>query len=279
SFSLFKLGILCFDFLLIEILRRLLAQENLPPAFLLIYAWHPLPVIEFAGSAHMDVIGITLFLTSYFLVSKSWSAAGGCTLALAILTKYIPVFSLPWLMRKTGWKFVAFLLVTMAAVALPYYTSDLRMLDGLIYYYRKWRFNDSLFGALYLWLGGAEPARRAGLAAVLVSTAFCWIARYSFYRSMLIIFGAIILFSPVVHPWYVCWLIPFLVFHRNRAWQFFTGWIALAYLIIHFYPAGVWKHLLWLKLVIYVPLFLGLLLDWLISRLGAEHLRWLRFAR
>jgi alpha-1,6-mannosyltransferase len=263
SFLFFKFGILCFDFLLIEIIRRLLIRENLSPAHLLIYAWHPLAAVEFGSSAHMDVIGISLFMTSYLLVLRgSRKTAGGITLALAVLTKYIPIFSVPWMIRKAGWKFTALFLISLAALTLPFYTSDLRMLDGLLYYYRKWRFNDSLFGLLYIWLGGAEPARKAGMIAVFISAAYCWIARYSFYRAMIIVFGVIILFSPVVHPWYVCWLIPLLVFHRNAGWHFFTGWIALAYLIIHFFPVGVWKQQMWLKLVIYVPLFVALLADW-----------------
>ena len=252
---IFKLGILCFDLLLIEVLRRLLKKENLSPAFLLLYAWHPLPIIEFAGSGHMDVLGISLLLTSYLLLLSTRNSAAGATLAFAALTKYIPVFGVPWMIRKGGWKFLGGLAVALLVLLLPYYTPDLLMIEGLHTYYRKWRFNDSLFGIFYAWFGGAEPARHWGLFFVITTTVLCWVARYSFYRSLFMIYGAIILFSPVVHPWYICWIIPFLVFHPNGPWLFFSGWVALSYLILYLFSAGVWKEVLWLKLLIYVPLY------------------------
>ena len=252
----FKAGILLFDFLLIAVLYVILRVEKLPRTLLLVYAWHPLPVLEFSGSGHMDIIAISLFFLSYLMVLRSQNAAGGVLMSAAILTKYIPIISLPWILPKANWKFVMILIVFAVIAIGIYYTPDLVMLKGIFAFYQKWWFNDSLFSILYKLLGGAEPARLFGGGAILLSAAYCLLKRYSIFQSFLIIYGTILIFSPVVHPWYVCWMIPVLVFHRNIAWLFFSGWIVWAYLIIYLFPVGVWQHVLWLTLLVYVPLFL-----------------------
>jgi hypothetical protein len=257
----FKSFILLFDLLLLEVIRRLLLRENRNPAWLILYGWHPLPIIEFAGSGHMDIIGISCLFLAHLLVQNRRTAVGGVAFAAAVLTKYLPVLAFPWFLKRGKWKFVLAAIITAALLLLQYYTPDLNMFSGVLSYYKKWRFNDSLFGILYDWLGGAEPARIAGMLFTLAAIGLCLWKRFSFYRASFIVFGSVMLFSPVVHPWYLCWILPFLVFHQNRPWIFLCGWIALAYLVRHLFPVGVWKPLLWLKLLIYIPFYLWLLID------------------
>lgn len=268
----FKFGIVLFDFGLILLLQRLLQSEKKDPSLLLLYAWHPLPVIEFAVAGHLDVIAMCLLFLTFWLLQRGLTASSGAILAIATLTKYLPMFSLPWLIRRGGWKMVAAGLLLTVLLGLQYYTPDYRMFSGLFTFYRKWWFNDSLFRILYSLLGGAEPARIAGGLGVLVALGFCWFRKYPVYRSLLIIYGTILVFSPVVHPWYVCWMIPLLAFHQNFAWLFFSGWVAIAYLIRYVYPVGEWSHDDWLLVLVYAPLYSLLLINWIRSRATANAL-------
>ncbi len=251
----FKTCFLLFDFLLIAVIFKLLKLEKLPTSHVLVYAWHPLPVLEFAGSGHMDVIAISLFLSSYLLILRSRENTAGALMAAAILTKYIPVISLPWMLRKWDWKFLIPLTIVSVAVTAQYFSPDLVMLKGIFAFYSKWWFNDSLFSILYEVFGGAEPARLIGGAVACIGAVFCFVKRFSIFRSFIVVYGIILIFSPVVHPWYVCWMIPFLVFHRSLPWLFFSGWVVWAYLIRLLFPVGVWEQVLWLTLLIYIPLF------------------------
>ena len=257
---LFKLVVALFDCLLLFLLRRLLAAEGLSPALLLVYAWHPLAALEFAANGHMDAIAICLMFLSFLLLKKRPSLAGAA-LGAAVLTKYLPAVTLPWTIGKGGWKMALCFIAIIIVLLLQYYTSDLRIFRGLFIFYRKWWFNDSVFGILRLLFGSAEPARLTGAAFALAAGALCLWKRYSGYRSVFLINAVIIVFAPVVHPWYVCWLIPFLVFHRNPAWLFFTCWIATSYLIRTVSPEGIWQHVLWLRLMVYTPLYAWLLRD------------------
>jgi hypothetical protein len=257
----FKAGIAIFDLLLILVLFKLIQFEKLSTAYLLIYAWHPLPIVEFGAAGHIDVVSMALMMLTLYVMQRGFPTMSGISLALATLTKYLPIVAFPWLFLRGRWKFLAGLVVVSALLFWQYYTSP-KMFQGLFTFYRKWWFNDSLFRVLYQLLGGAEPARIFGGAAVLLSFIFCWIKKYPIYRSLLIVIGTIIAFSPVVHPWYICWIIPFLVFHWNSAWLFFSGWIAIAYIVIYVYPVGKWSHDDWLRILVYLPLYVMLLIGW-----------------
>ena len=80
------------------------------------------------------------------------------------------------------------------------------------------------------------------------------------YRVVFTGLGSFLLFTPVVHPWYVCWIVPLLVIIPNRAWIFFSGAVFLSYLVLRGYVAtGVWVEDPLVKLAQYLP-FYGLLL-------------------
>ncbi|PWT87546.1 MAG: hypothetical protein C5B54_12180 [Acidobacteria bacterium] len=266
----FKFGILCFDFLLLECLRRLLIKEGRSPALLLIYAWHPLPIIEFSSSGHMDILGISLLVFSLLWIAYQQNVAAGITLATAAMTKYLPLFAVPWMIPKGRWKFLLAATITAGLFALQFYTPDLRMLDGIHQYYSKWWFNDSMFSLLRHAFSSAEWARRTGILCTVALTLYCMYARFPVYRSLLLIFGMVLVFSPVVHPWYVCWVIPFLVFHMNRAWLFFSGWICISYLIRYLFPVGVWNEPDWLKLLVYVPFYALLIFDFFTAKFSTK---------
>lgn len=259
--AVFKSVILSFDVLLIVVLSLLLRKETISPALLLLYAWHPLPLVEFAGNAHVDIIAMSLMLLAYYCVMRSRPLSAGAVLAAATLTKYIPLLALPWIIKKGRWKVLVSFAIVCFLLVLPFYLQQPNIFGGLFMFYKKWRFNDSLFGVLYDWLGGAEPARIWGGFFTGLVVIFCLSARYSFYRSFLYTYGTMILLSPVVHPWYICWLIPCFAFYPSKPWIFFSGWIAISYLIRFLFPTGEWHEPLWLKLLVYLPFYFLLILQ------------------
>ena len=262
----FKAFIAIFDIGLLGILRRLLLAEKRNAAWLLLYAWHPLPILEFSGSGHMDIMGICLLFAAYLLLRGKRFFLSGIAFACAVLIKYLPAATIPWFWKQGKWKFLISAVTVGSLFVYQYYTPDLKMFAGVMAFYKKWWFNDSLFGILRNLLHGAEPARVAGMCFALIALGFSYGANFSFYRSAFVVFGTVILFSPVVHPWYLCWVLPFLIFHPNKAWLFLSGWIVLAYWIRYLFPSGVWQPVLWLKLLIYVPFYVFLIAEIAISR-------------
>ena len=65
------------------------------PAELLIYAWLPLPVWEFAGNAHIDAAAAGLLALALLVAVRGASVWTGIVLAAATLTKFLPAVVLP----------------------------------------------------------------------------------------------------------------------------------------------------------------------------------------
>ncbi len=91
------------------------------------------------------------------------------------------------------------------------------------------------------------------------------------FKSGLILLGTFLLINPTVHPWYLCWLVPFLAITPNRACVLLTGLIGLSYwILIDYTKSGVWQESNWVKWVEYSPFYLLLIYDWLTAK--KEHL-------
>ena len=115
-----KLGWLALEALAMLALTRLLAQLGRPPAELLLYAWHPLPVWEIAGDGHVDA-GMAAFLV---LALWAWTAgrrlATGTLLAVSVLIKPLTLVALPAFWRRWDWRVPTAFLATAVLVYLPY---------------------------------------------------------------------------------------------------------------------------------------------------------------
>ena len=81
-----------------------LAQAaRLPRYRILLYAWHPLVIVELGISGHLDGLMLPFVLLAFLrmLHSRFWLV--GVSLAIATLIKLYPAIILPALYRKGGW--------------------------------------------------------------------------------------------------------------------------------------------------------------------------------
>ena len=115
-----KVMIAAFDALAIVTLIVLLRVAGRDPAELLIYAWLPLPVWEFAGNAHIDGVIAGLLALALLLAVRGRSIWTGVVLAVATLTKFLPVVVLPAFWRPRDWWLPVAFVVTLVCLYLPY---------------------------------------------------------------------------------------------------------------------------------------------------------------
>ena len=90
------------------------------PAELLIYAWLPLPVWEFAGNAHIDGAAAGLLALALLVAVRGRSIWTGVVLAAATLTKFLPAVVLPAFWRPRDWRLPVAFAATLVAFYLPY---------------------------------------------------------------------------------------------------------------------------------------------------------------
>jgi hypothetical protein len=82
--------------------------------------------------------------------------------------------------------------------------------------------------------------------------------------------GLSLLFSPVVHPWYVCWLLAFLAVEGSAAWLVLSVSVIFArHVYIGYEQSGLWQEAWWPALAVWLPLYLALLIQ-IPSRLPAR---------
>jgi len=95
-----KTAMLAFDALAAGAGLLLLRAAGLPPARVLIYAWNPLVVWEFAGGAHIDAAAAGLSALAILAAVRLRPALAGAALGLAVLCKLLPAALFPALWRR-----------------------------------------------------------------------------------------------------------------------------------------------------------------------------------
>ena len=68
--------------------------------------------------------------------------------------------------------------------------------------------------------------------------------------------------SPVVHPWYVCWLVPFAAVRPSRAALLLSGTVFLSYLVLRRYAVeGIWHEHPAVQFAVYLPVYFVLVTE------------------
>ncbi len=115
-----KLAILGFEAAAMWAMILVLDTAGLPRARILIYAWNPVTLWEFAGSGHVDAITICAIAFALLAGCRSRHGLAGALLGLAVLTKFLPLVLAPALWRRWDWKFPTALCATIIILYLPY---------------------------------------------------------------------------------------------------------------------------------------------------------------
>lgn len=108
-----------FDLSGIVALLLLLRKARLPAARILIYAWQPLPIWEFAGNGHVDAIVIGSVAWALLLATAARPALSAASFAASVLAKLLPAVLMPALWRPRGWRFP----VVTLAIVVAFYAS------------------------------------------------------------------------------------------------------------------------------------------------------------
>ena len=90
-----KATMVLFEALAVWALAQLLTSFGLPRQRILLYAWHPLVVWEFAGSGHVDSIAIAFIALALLARRRNSEIGTGLTVACATLGKVFPFVLFP----------------------------------------------------------------------------------------------------------------------------------------------------------------------------------------
>lgn len=215
-----------FDALAIVALLRLLRMVGRDRAEVLIYAWLPLPIWEFAGNGHIDAAASGLLALALWLAAYGRPASTGVALAAATLTKFLPVVALSAFWRPRDWRLLAVFVLSVGAFYAPYIGIGWRVLGYLGGYVTEEKLGHG--GGIFLLqvLDRIVPLPQwaaAVYATIVLAVLAVLAARFVFTTSLppqpgaravlqarqAAILGAVLLVALSPHyPWYFGWLAP-----------------------------------------------------------------------
>jgi hypothetical protein len=140
----------------------------------------------------------------------------------------------------------------------------------------RWRFNDSIFALLVRWFDNNASRQVYGwvwvlherpkrIATVLLAIMFAWalLRRYSPTRAALTVAGAVLLLSPVVHPWYMTWMVALVCFEFRVAWLALSAFATVSYVAkLSEVQTGVWVDSAFVRWIEYAPFYALLVAEW-----------------
>jgi alpha-1,6-mannosyltransferase len=202
----FVLCDLAIVFVLLDVLRCTRQGQH----WVLAYAWHPLLAIEVAGSGHVDIVGVLLLLVSAASLVRRWRAVATVSFGLAVAVKFLPIVLLPLYWKRVRMRDGALAVIVLGLLYVPFLNHGRIPIGSLGTYVQRFRFNDPVFAALERVLA---PQVVAGLAVLVGLLTAIWMRRKSAEGSSDAFawpMAASLLCAPVVYPWYLLWMLPFL---------------------------------------------------------------------
>lgn len=249
-----------------------LAALRPPPgvrlAAAVLLAWHPLSVIETAGSGHNDPLAIALLLGAIACARSGAALGAGALLGAAAAAKTMPILLAPLfaiaLGRRGAFRFGAGAAAVLAFAYFPFADAGAALFRGLGAYSIDLEFNAGIFALARAAADAAAPPGSAWTIAprllplvLALAAPLVWrLARRDLARAVFFTLAALILVSSQVHPWYLLWLLPFLAVRPSRAWLLFTFLIFVSYETHALARAtGVWSEPLAVRAIQYAPFF------------------------
>ena len=232
-----------FDLLTIVVIAGLLLRLGLRPEQVLLYAWHPLLILELGHSGHIDIVTICFLTLALWarLSDRPWRA--GFLLACAALTKFYALIALPALLfqsRRRDFRLPFATVVTIALAYLPFLSVGPAVFGYLGGYVQE---EGIASGARFyplalvnLWRGGNLPALalpwglpQLGLAQIYAGglllamgtlALWCWLRPVGSLRAIpvriLLLFTVFITLTTPTYPWYSLLVLAFVPFAGKR---------------------------------------------------------------
>jgi hypothetical protein len=287
------------EVILVIILLKILKHFSLNQTRILIYLFNPLVIIETYGSGHIEICGIMLFWMGVYYFYQNKSRYSIIFFALSIMTKFLSFIStIPFLSKKFARQILQMVTICFVII-LPFSWGGVLPVPGLFSYVNRWEFNGAIYKLItagfqfldireYQWMtanlsGHVETFYFSyGFYYKLIALAVLLFVLYdqmrklqaaarftsiNYIRSSFVVTGLLLLLSPTFYPWYLLWIIPFLIFMPNYAWISLTLLMQLSYYVLKNYALlSVWEESPLILCLQYLPFYIILVWEYLDRR-------------
>jgi hypothetical protein len=256
-----KLVYLFCEIITMIFLLKLLKLKGKNPDYLILYAWLPIPVMEYFINAHIDAAGIAFFILFLYYIEKGKYNISAIFYAVSFLVKLYPIILFPLLFKKIGIKklipFTLIFLIITICCYVPFLTSDLAIKNTLATYLTRWEFNGSAFN-LFKAIFNQNLARILCSISLIIAIAAISLRYKDFINGTFGILLSFVIFATTLYPWYLGWIAsinPVMNFYSVFSLLFTSNFS-------NFTPLGkVWQEYWWVLIIEYIPFFILLYTD------------------
>jgi alpha-1,6-mannosyltransferase len=205
-----KVAFVICDLAILLVLLDILHCSGQGAHWVLAYAWNPLLATDVAGSGHVDILGVLLLLVSVSALVRRRRAVAALAFGLAVSVKLLPIVLLPLYWRRVRTRDAALAAIAVGLLYAPFFNYGRIPIGSLGTFVQRFRFNDPVFATLER---VAAPQLVAGLAVLVGFLTAIWMRRKSAEESSDAFawpMAASLFCAPVVYPWYLLWMLPFL---------------------------------------------------------------------
>ena len=199
----------------------LLARLGVASRGLLVYALHPMILKEAMASAHPDGLVALWLLLAVLAWRRERMAFTGVLLGLAVATKVAALLVVPLFLfapqrtlafGRTSSAVALGFVLALGAAYLPFLAGGTSDALGLQTFAAQWRFNPLLYRVIEAAVpnGMARPVAALTITAGMAALLWRWRVVSTVNREMAMppvdsVFLLLLLFAPVVNPWYALW--------------------------------------------------------------------------
>jgi hypothetical protein len=231
-----------------------------------LYAAFPLAVFESAGMGHVDSAGIALLLAALLLLRRARRFTGGIAFALSVMMKYFGGFALLPFLRRGRLVFLAAAALAGSACWLAAARGGTSPAAGLGNFATRWSGNSVVYPAVESAVDalGIAPRAKAAYArwkstrperpwmekpwgwfypelitrlilaiALGIGLAGIAVGIPDPVRATGVSLALFLLLSPVLHPWYVLWVLPFAALRRSAPFLYLASAVPFGYALLH----------------------------------------------
>ncbi len=241
TLTMMKLAMMAMEAVTVVALVRLLEGLGRRREEVILYAWSPLCIWEFGSSGHLDAAVIAMLAVAVLFRFRNRPGLTGVALGAAIMFKFYPLVVLPALWRRRDWKMPLAVAAVIAAGYAVYAEVGMKVF-GFASGYVAEEGMDS--GSRYFLFDLAHRGPGLHNLPITAYFVFCMVCfapllwwawrvsaqpvgqtareRSAFLKPVAALaFTMMLLFSPH-YPWYVAWLLPFLVLLPNLPMLVYT---------------------------------------------------------
>ena len=223
-------------------------------------------VLETSHSGHIDALGVLWIVAAMFWLSRRRTLLATVAFVLAVTTKILPIVLAPLLWKRISLRDAFVGAGLLVLLYLPYSTGT-DVLFGIQNFVQHIRFNGPVF-RFFMNLASPDVAARVALGAgVLTAAWFRWKSEADDPSAWAWPMAAAIIGAPVIYPWYLLYLTPFLLLPSTLPLIAWCGSIFLTYRVWVIAGAGgAWVVPRSILFVEYGTVLAVVVVMWLIHR-------------